>query len=326
MKSILSLLRLHPLRALKEIIISKLKLKAVANTDWFLVDMVEGSPESSKAKVTLELNNLHVPPIISASVVDPVVIYIDKIPLSMLNLKGKVKLPLNRHSLNLPLYKLMEQKFIEHGFRFEENDFADNVVTVNTTAVDSGDGSARWYGNVDLEVVVSEEPISLYIDNCKLTLPFDTTNSLDTFTANLAQILTNVNSIRLPVPISPSDFIVNPSTLTRIGNDGEAINASITVEFVMEYDGNLEIHYGRRAFTNTYLNNVIVIDTVGMSNQDLVDLLNERLLSSFTLDEFIPFTLPTTSTVDDHKFYIRFKETSLVHTGEIWIDYTRSPV
>ncbi len=321
MKAIDALLRLHPLRALKEMMVER--MHRVANTDWFMVSAIVGNRDTYRAKVLLEINNLYAPADVSATVTDPVIVYVDKIPLSRLNVGGTVHLPLNRYGLNLPLFELMEHRFKEAGLRFEGNDFANQNVAVGDTVVEAGDLSTRWYGDLNVNVTLATDSVEDYVNNRTLTLPFDTDSSL----TNLPQMLTTVinaeNLSTLPVLITPGDFTIIPESLVRIGNDAEAINSRLTLHFLMAYDGDLTIEYGRRTFPHTYANNLIIVDEGDMTTGEMLTVINQMLRASIEIDELINFTVPDIPKWSSTKFYIRFKETSLLHSGEIWIEYRK---
>lgn len=319
MKTLNELLSMNPLKAIKEIMLDRLQIRAEEH--WFTIRAISGRYDNSVGTLYLELNNLECPPLLSSQFKGDLVYYFEKLNLNKLNSKGTITLPLNSLSMNLPIHEIMEQYYITKGVRFIPEDFSTTTITRNLTKLRAGNSSTRWYGELDVIVKVADEPILDYVKNNKLPTPFDNTIGVSTILDYFTKTLNSDNKSTLPVPLRNNSYSLQANTVTRIGNDGDALNTSIVLRLMMDYSGDLTVHYTRRSFGETFSNPLLFVNKGNLTKQDIVDGINQRKKSNITLNDLVPFDIPSNEKWTKQKFYVRFKETSLLYTGEIWLEH-----
>jgi len=311
-----SLLRMHPLDALRAQIGER--LKAPLQASYLKIDppktvsgvktSVQVSIDKSKAPIDLwdRVGTFH--------------FEYDRIDLTAFT-SGLNKTV--RSSLPVTPQALLSKLFYLYGIPIIDSDLVDaRYTTLGSADVIAADESYRWVGDTQLTIaMLGIEILGLIMVN---TFTFSFT--ADWRSADVKNRITTHlnlgNSASLPTAVVASMFTLGTPVVN--GPESAGNNTKIKLTFNgSPYEGSVDVVYGRRSFPDTFRWPVKITNPV-IDTSALAPTLSTKLGCLITSGDLKAEPIPAVSVGQKVSFPVHFKETSLAYVGSILIEYTRT--
>lgn len=312
------LLSMPPLMALKTMISEQW---INSKPEWFDIKELRGNDSQPDHVVVVGLSNLHVPLNIRSKYADVFEYAFSKIDISILNNRGPLEIVLSPLKSKPSLIDALEDIFRSRGnLKFDSTDFiASNLELVpGPLQLTSSVGSYRWYGVLNLNVILVKEAIDKYVVRRQCILDHTPHYNGMTLKSEIVSSINRQNIGLLQTLISDEWCVLLPNTLTVVGNESDQLNTQITLSFNSvdsPYSGDIEILYGRKSFYTSFGHPVTIPSTI-TSNVTVLNHINSKLEAGLTLEDI---DFPTVRPVGKHPLHINI--TSLAYVGTVWVHY-----
>lgn len=300
------------------------------NHEWLVLKEVVSKPGTAKTIVHLDLNELTVPYHQRHNVRQPLMLAFDKMDVSLLNVNGPIPLHVSSIFPARSYLELLQDHFNNTFMVLTEDDVEDLYPDPSDTHITIRDQSLRWYGDLAVNVNLIVEDINRFIKHRELILLHDVDYRSSNIPFLLTESLNNVNVTLIPQPLS-TNLIEEVSIPRAVGLDTGKTNTEIDLRFSYPYSGILTVTYNRLSFYRTYSHRPIIRGRSDLTTDEVIAQLNSILSTTLTVDDLVPFEIPTVERPDgvyikDGTLMLTIVPESLGYYGNIWIelnhDYT----
>lgn len=311
-----SLLRMHPLDALRAQIGER--LKAPLQASYLKIEAPKAvSGVKTSVKVSIDKSKA---PLDLWDRVGSFEFEYDRIDLnsftSGLNKTVKAALPVTPQAL-------LSNVFYLYGIPVIDSDLVDaRYTTLGSADVIAADESYRWVGDVELTIAM----LGIEILGLVMVNTFTFSFTADYRSADVKNRITThfnlANSASLPTAVLPAMFTLGNPVVNNA--EGEGDNTKIKLTFNgSPYIGSVDVIYGRRSFPDTF-RWPVEITTPVIDTSALAPTLSTKLGCLITSGDLKAEPIPVVSVGQTVSFPVHFKETSLAYVGSILIEYTRT--
>ena len=315
------LLLMCPHEALKTMAIDRFKIPRKLRE--IRLEGVRGEWDKEIATAVFTNNSLYTDPKILLVTDMPYVFEFNRLNLDLLNLNGPLHISLNPYGRVTPFWKLIQEHFHDIGIKFNATDFKNIIPAPVVDKIQATNHSARWYGELNVVFEYLYDHIAKSVLVTDYNLPFGKNWTPKNFKRLLTEKIVDWNS-SLRKTITEGDFIIegNPR---QVANGFEFPNTEISLKFIKNYVGNIDVRYSRQSLEQTYMTPPEVAYTGILSKKALLDELSERYNCALDVSDFESFEIPNPRVGFSREAHLKFKDNNLCFVGRMKYKVTHVP-
>lgn len=314
-----SLLKMESLEAVKQILLDN--LPAWVDKNWLVIENIrpQAAPLAKGTLAEMTFSSFYAPPAISAKFRDPLTFQYDRLNLSEF-LTGVDKTVKFKGSISS--VDILSRALAKYDIPVSERDVElFTTETAGSYVITAPASSPRWVGSVALQLLREAYLLKEFFKNTAIFIPFSPSFRTDDFLKVLLAAIENHNSsYEEPYTLLPQDFRIT-SGPTAITPDDNGLNTKITLSGVGgQWAGDMEFHYQRKSYTNTYRHPVVVETGGVVTPAKVLDAINFKFDTGLIEDDISNWPSLPSSITEKGTYRLTTVANSLTTVGDIYVE------